>query len=78
MSTISVALSRRLAEAHRQAGQRYVVATVMGRPDMAAAGKLFILAAGNPARRCLQAAVRRTGTEHVLSARKLPRRIWLS
>lgn len=49
MSTISVALSRRLAQAHREAGQRYVVATVMGRPDMAAAGKLFILAAGDPA-----------------------------
>jgi len=49
MSTISVALSRRLAEAHRQAGQRYVVATVMGRPDMAAAARLFILAAGDPA-----------------------------
>jgi 3-hydroxyisobutyrate dehydrogenase-like beta-hydroxyacid dehydrogenase len=49
MSTISVALSRRLAQAHREAGQRYVVATVMGRPDMAAAAKLFIFAAGDPA-----------------------------
>jgi 3-hydroxyisobutyrate dehydrogenase-like beta-hydroxyacid dehydrogenase len=49
MSTISVALSRRLAQAHRQAGQRYVVATVMGRPDMAAAANLFIFAAGDPA-----------------------------
>jgi 3-hydroxyisobutyrate dehydrogenase-like beta-hydroxyacid dehydrogenase len=49
MSTISVALSKRLAQAHAQAGQRYVVATVMGRPDMAAAGNLFILAAGDPA-----------------------------
>ena len=37
MSTISVALSKRLAQAHQQAGQRYVVATVMGRPVMAAA-----------------------------------------
>jgi 3-hydroxyisobutyrate dehydrogenase-like beta-hydroxyacid dehydrogenase len=49
MSTISVALSKRLAQAHARAGQRYVVATVMGRPDMAAAAKLFILAAGDPA-----------------------------
>ena len=49
MSTISVELSRRLAHAHRNAGQRYVVATVMGRPDMAAAGKLFMIAAGDPA-----------------------------
>jgi len=49
MSTISVALSKRLTQAHAQAGQRYVVATVMGRPDMAAAASLFILAAGDPA-----------------------------
>jgi len=54
MSTISVALSKRLAQAHAQAGQRYIAATVMGRPDMAAAGNLFILAAGDPARRDLR------------------------
>jgi 3-hydroxyisobutyrate dehydrogenase-like beta-hydroxyacid dehydrogenase len=44
MSTISVALSKRLALAHAQAGQRYVAAPVFGRPDMAAAAKLFIVA----------------------------------
>ena len=49
MSTISVALSERLAQAHAQAGQRYVAAPVFGRPDMAAAGKLFIVAAGDAA-----------------------------
>ena len=49
MSTISVALSKRLAQAHAQAGQRYVAAPVFGRPDMAAAAKLFIVAAGDPA-----------------------------
>jgi 3-hydroxyisobutyrate dehydrogenase-like beta-hydroxyacid dehydrogenase len=49
MSTISVALSKRLTQAHAQAGQRYLAATVMGRPDMAAAANLFILAAGDPA-----------------------------
>ncbi len=49
MSTISVALSKRLAEAHGQAGQRYVAAPVFGRPDMAAAAKLFIVAAGDAA-----------------------------
>jgi 3-hydroxyisobutyrate dehydrogenase-like beta-hydroxyacid dehydrogenase len=49
MSTISVALSKRLAAAHAQAGQRYVAAPVFGRPDMAAAAKLFIVAAGDPA-----------------------------
>jgi 3-hydroxyisobutyrate dehydrogenase-like beta-hydroxyacid dehydrogenase len=49
MSTISVALSKRLQEAHVQAGQRYVAAPVFGRPDMAAAAKLFIVAAGDSA-----------------------------
>jgi len=48
MSTIGVALSKRLAQAHAQAGQRYAAAPVFGRPDMAAAGKLFIVAAGDP------------------------------
>ncbi|MGZ3293411.1 MAG: NAD(P)-dependent oxidoreductase [Xanthobacteraceae bacterium] len=46
MSTISVALSDRLAGAHRKASQDYVAAPVFGRPDAAAAGKLFIVAAG--------------------------------
>jgi 3-hydroxyisobutyrate dehydrogenase-like beta-hydroxyacid dehydrogenase len=48
MSTISVALSRRLAQAHQKNGQHYVAATVLGRPDAAAAAKLFIMAAGEP------------------------------
>src|SRR5262249_6461787 len=46
MSTISVALSRRLASAHPEKRQRYVAAPVFGRPDAAAAAKLFIVAAG--------------------------------
>lgn len=45
-STISVALSKRLAEAHAQAGQRYVAAPVFGRPEAAEAAKLFVVAAG--------------------------------
>ncbi len=48
-STISVALSERLTEAHARAGQRFVSAPVFGRPDAAAAGKLFVIAAGEPA-----------------------------
>lgn len=47
MSTISLALSRRLAQAHRARTQRYVVATVFGRPDVAAAGKLWVVAGGS-------------------------------
>jgi 3-hydroxyisobutyrate dehydrogenase-like beta-hydroxyacid dehydrogenase len=46
MSTISPALSRRLAEAHRAAGQGYVAAPVFGRPEAAAARRLWIVAAG--------------------------------
>jgi 3-hydroxyisobutyrate dehydrogenase-like beta-hydroxyacid dehydrogenase len=47
MSTISVALSRRLAEEHAHRGHKYITAPVFGRPDAAAAGKLFIAAAGD-------------------------------
>jgi len=46
MSTISVALSRRLADAHAERRQHYVAAPVFGRPEAAAAGKLFVVAAG--------------------------------
>lgn len=45
-STISAALARRLAEAHRKAGHDYVSAPVFGRPDAAEAAKLFVLASG--------------------------------
>ncbi|MDI3313605.1 MAG: NAD(P)-dependent oxidoreductase [Mycobacterium sp.] len=47
-STISVALSERLAAAHAATGQHYVAAPVFGRPEAAAAGRLFVLAAGAP------------------------------
>lgn len=47
-STISPECSRRLASAHAAAGQRYVAAPVMGRPDVAARGELTIVAAGAP------------------------------
>ncbi len=46
MSTISVELSERLTLAHRTAGQVFVAAPVFGRPDVAAAAKLFIIAGG--------------------------------
>lgn len=47
-STVSVELTSRLAEAHARAGQQFVSAQVLGRPDVAAAGKLVILSAGDP------------------------------
>jgi len=46
MSTISVAMSRRLQAAHRERQQHYVAAPVFGRPEAAEAAKLFIVAAG--------------------------------
>ena len=46
MSTIGVALSERLARSHEAAKQHYVAAPVFGRPEAAAAAKLFIVAAG--------------------------------
>ncbi|WP_019970455.1 NAD(P)-dependent oxidoreductase [Mycobacterium sp. 141] len=48
-STISVELAERLTEAHAEAGQGFVSAPVFGRPEAAAAAKLFVVAAGVPA-----------------------------
>lgn len=54
MSTISAALSDRMAEVHRKAAQHYVAAPAFGRPEAAAAAKLFIITAGAnaPIARC--------------------------
>lgn len=46
-STIGTALSRRLAETHRQHGQIYISAPVFGRPEAAEAKKLIVVPAGN-------------------------------
>lgn len=48
-SIISVALSEELANAHGDVGQHFVAAPVFGRPEAAAAGQLFVIAAGAPA-----------------------------
>jgi len=45
-STISVALSQRLAAEHAKAGQTFLSAPVFGRPDAAEAGRLVVVAAG--------------------------------
>jgi 3-hydroxyisobutyrate dehydrogenase-like beta-hydroxyacid dehydrogenase len=54
-STISVALSERLAREHAARGQGYVAAPVFGRPEAAAAKQLWVLAAGKASdvNRCL-------------------------
>jgi 3-hydroxyisobutyrate dehydrogenase-like beta-hydroxyacid dehydrogenase len=49
MSTISVALSRKLREAHRAAGQGYVAAPVFGRPEAAQKRQLWIVCGGEQA-----------------------------
>ncbi|MEZ3160416.1 NAD(P)-dependent oxidoreductase [Microbacterium sp. BWT-B31] len=49
MASISPALSDRLTDAFAAAGARYVATPVLGRPEIAAAGQLNILAAGDPA-----------------------------
>jgi 3-hydroxyisobutyrate dehydrogenase-like beta-hydroxyacid dehydrogenase len=54
MSTITVGFSEVLTEAHHAAGQHFVAAPVFGRPEAAAAVRLFIVAAGEaePLDRC--------------------------
>jgi 3-hydroxyisobutyrate dehydrogenase-like beta-hydroxyacid dehydrogenase len=47
MSTISVALSKKLAEEHARHGQKYITAPVFGRPEAAEAAKLFVAVAGD-------------------------------
>lgn len=46
MSTISPETARQLAEQHSERGVAYIGSPVVGRPDRATAGKLFILLAG--------------------------------
>ena len=46
MSTVGVACSRQLAEAHAAAGQGYVAGPVFGRPEAAAAARLWVMAGG--------------------------------
>ena len=48
-TTISPALSTRLAKLHSEHGSHYVSAPVAGRPDAAAAGKLYTFVAGDAA-----------------------------
>ena len=51
MSTVSPAIARRMADLHAQHGCAYVAAPVFGRPEAAAAKKLWICLAGAPAAR---------------------------
>ena len=46
LSTISVALARRITAAHQERGQHHIGAPVFGRPAVAEAGRLWIVASG--------------------------------
>lgn len=46
LSTLSVALSKRLTEEHAKRGQHFVAAPVFGRPHIAEAGKLWVVVGG--------------------------------
>jgi 3-hydroxyisobutyrate dehydrogenase-like beta-hydroxyacid dehydrogenase len=46
MSTVSTETSRKLAAYHQQNGSEYVASPVFGRPEAAAAQKLFLLSSG--------------------------------
>jgi 3-hydroxyisobutyrate dehydrogenase-like beta-hydroxyacid dehydrogenase len=46
--TISVECSKELAQAHEAVGQGYIACPVLGRPEAAAAAKLWMIAAGPP------------------------------
>ena len=59
-STISVALSERLTEEHARRGQEFVAAPVFGRPNVAEAGRLWIVVAG--AEQAVAKAVAAAGT----------------
>lgn len=48
-STISLRLAGELADAHATRGQQFVAAPVLGRPDAAARGELWILTGGDDA-----------------------------
>ena len=49
MATVSVALATELAALHQQQGVAYIAAPVLGRVNVAQAGQLNIVAAGDPA-----------------------------
>lgn len=49
MATVSIPFAKELTRAHTERGIEYVSAPVLGRTEVAAAGKLNILAAGPPA-----------------------------
>ncbi len=51
LSTVSPAIAKRLAEEHRKHGVEFVAAPVFGRPEAAAAAKLWICVSGRGAAR---------------------------
>lgn len=48
MATVSIAFADEMEQLHRDAGVSYIAAPVLGRPQVAAAGQLNIVAGGDP------------------------------
>jgi 3-hydroxyisobutyrate dehydrogenase-like beta-hydroxyacid dehydrogenase len=62
LSTISPATARKLARQHEQFGVTYVAAPVFGRPEAAAAAKLFVCVAGpTPAKKNIEPMLKAIG-----------------
>jgi 3-hydroxyisobutyrate dehydrogenase-like beta-hydroxyacid dehydrogenase len=72
MSTIAVATADRLTDEHHSRGQRFLCAPVFGRPEAAAAGKLFIVAGGDPADIELANPLFRAAAQRVFGVGKKP------
>lgn len=49
LSTISVVLSKRLTDAHREQKKHFIAAPVFGRPNIAEEGRVWVVAAGEAA-----------------------------
>lgn len=68
MSTISAELARSLAARHAARGSLFLTAPVFGRPDAAAAGKLWILQSGTAAAKARARAVLEAMSQGIVDA----------
>lgn len=66
LATISVAFAKELADAHKKAGLAYISAPVFGRPEMAEAAALVLVAGGDAgARKTMQPVLDKIGARTV-------------
>jgi 3-hydroxyisobutyrate dehydrogenase-like beta-hydroxyacid dehydrogenase len=72
MSTISAELARSLAARHAARGSQFLAAPVFGRPDAAAAGKLWILQSGTAAAKARARPVLEAMSQGIVEAGEAP------